>query len=236
MAQEDFTLLQLQDKTIYYVIHDLEDETVLDLSDFIFKDLSAAVNPIIPTTQKMILGTSGFATYTAPIELENVHNGAFKSFYFAAHFQEGAVPDPEDDKVAGYLTVAIEKGWSRFTEEQLGDAGSTPGGGCIGIGSEYVDQDYGGSNNLCYVLDGVAVDNADIMIFLYNDYIIGNRGQKYAKALSKTTVSGAWVQAVMLDPEVYAIQFNKQGEAGPDAWRLVVSKDPSEIEVSLIPR
>jgi hypothetical protein len=234
MATEDFTLVQLRDKTIYYLIHDLEDETVWDQSDNVFKDITIAVDPYIPTTQKTILGASGYATYTAPINLTSVHNGALKSFYFAAHFRDGAAPDEDTDRPAGYLTVEIEKGVSRFSEQQLD--GSPSGGGCIGIGSEHVDQDYGGSDNLSYCLSGVPVDNADILIYLYNDYIIGNRSQKYVKAVSKATVTGAWVQAVMLDPAVYAVQFNKQGVAGPDAWRLVVSLDSNLIDVSLIPR
>jgi hypothetical protein len=99
-------------------------------------------------------------------------------------------------------------------------------------GKVLVDEDYGGTNNLTYEIDGVPVADASIEIFLDSAYTAGNRDSTYRIATSRQTAAGNWAAACYLDPDTYVVRYYRNGVAGPDSYRLVVSLDPSEIVVT----
>jgi hypothetical protein len=229
MSVEDFTLTQLSGKTVYYVIWDLDNNTVWDQADNLFRALGSATSPTIVTVVEPVFSAGRFSTYNARVELEDVHDGPIKSFHVAAYFQAGAAPAPLTDRPAGYLNISIDRGTLRLTQDQVAVIIEDT---TVGVGSERVDQDYGGPNNLCYTLDGIPVDNAEILVFLESNFLACNRGSEFVVAASRTKADGTWEKAIMLDPARYVIQFHKQGVSGPDAFTLVVSKDPAEISVT----
>jgi hypothetical protein len=98
------------------------------------------------------------------------------------------------------------------------------------FGKIFVDQDYGGTNNLTYVIDNVPVADASIEVFLYSVYMGGNRDSRYSLGQSRQNADGSWYLPFYLDPQEYVLQFFRQGVAGPDAYRLVVSEVEAEIE------
>jgi len=93
----------------------------------------------------------------------------------------------------------------------------------------FVNQDYGGKNNLTYVLGTIPVGQATIELFLYDDYMSGNRDAAYRIGNSRQTDDGSWAVPFYLDPNTYILQFYRPQIAGPDAYRLVVSANPAEI-------
>lgn len=119
--------------------------------------------------------------------------------------------------------------------------GGSGGGGGGGTACDpdadriYVDQDYGGKNNLVYVLGSRPVGQATIELFLYDDYMAGNRDASYRVANSRQTDDGSWALPFYLDPQTYILQFYRPQIAGPDAYKLVVSANPDEIVFEQIP-
>ncbi len=104
----------------------------------------------------------------------------------------------------------------------------------IDPGKVLVDQNYGGPDNLKYVVGGVPVIDASIEAFLYADYMDGNRDGKYRIAASRQRANGTWAIPMYLDPEIYMFRFFKSEVAGPDVYRVVVSFDPDEIIVEWV--
>jgi hypothetical protein len=98
-----------------------------------------------------------------------------------------------------------------------------------------VDVNYGGTNNLRYDLDGVPIEDATIEVFLYSMYIAGNKDGTYRLRDTRQRANGTWVLPFYLDPGVYVFRYYRSGVAGPDAFRVVVSFDPSEISVTKLP-
>jgi hypothetical protein len=219
MAVEDFTLVNRIGATVYFVIWDLAMNTVWDSSDATFKPLASAVDPYLPAPAEDVFGSS-VSTYRATQELDDVHAGDKRNFYVAAYKQTGAAPDATTDKPFGYLNIAIAQG------ELVGSGDGGEGG--VGSGSVRVDQDYGGTNRLCYIINGHPVDNAEVKFFLFSDFDAGNRTVDFVIATSRTRADGTWERAVMLDPGDYVMEFHKQGVAGPDDFRLGVTVDPAE--------
>jgi hypothetical protein len=119
------------------------------------------------------------------------------------------------------MNIAIDAG-------ELAGGGGGGGGGGIGSGSVRVDQDYGGENRICYIIDGHPVDNAEIRFFLRSSWDAGNRSSEFIIATSRTKADGTWERAVMLDPGEYVMTFHKQEVAGPDDFLLIVTEDPAE--------
>lgn len=99
-------------------------------------------------------------------------------------------------------------------------------------GKVLVDQDYGGVNNLTYEIDSIPVADASIEVFLDSSYTAGNRDSPYRIATSRQTAAGNWAAACYLDPDTYVLRYYRNGVAGPDGYRLVVSLDPTEIVVT----
>lgn len=99
-------------------------------------------------------------------------------------------------------------------------------------GKVLVDQDYGGANNLTYEIDGIAVADASIEVFLDADYTAGRRDSPYRIATSRQTAAGNWAAACYLDPDTYVLRYYRNGVAGPDSYRLVVSFNTAEIVVT----
>jgi hypothetical protein len=124
-------------------------------------------------------------------------------------------------RTAGVL-IAVEW-WELDSQVNLFDAGKV-----------IVDQNYGGPDNLRYVVNGVTVIDASIEAFLYDDYLHGNRDGKYRIATSRQRANGTWAIPMYLDPDVYMFRFFKSEVAGPDVYRVVVSFDPSEIAVEWV--
>ena len=91
-----------------------------------------------------------------------------------------------------------------------------------GVGTVYVNENYGGTGALIYVKDGVPVNGADILIYTAADYNAGNRSNEYIVAASRQLSDGRWQQPMRLDPGAYKLQFFKQGVAGPDTFDLTV--------------
>lgn len=216
MAVEDFTLVQKRGKTIYMIIRDLSNDTVWDSDDNTFKALAGAVAPFLSMPATSVFGTH-FATYLLNQQLSDVHDAGLKQFYVAAHIQLGASPDPAVDKPAGYRNIDIAEGMIAVVSAVTSQ----------GVGDIQVDQDYGGQGRLCYRIQGIPVDNAEITFFLLSDFNAGNTSTDFIVASTRTRVDGAWVQSVMLDPADYALVFHKQGEAGPDSFALGVTDDPA---------
>lgn len=124
----------------------------------------------------------------------------------------------------------------RFTKPNEIDANAVSGGGGGGgtacdpdVDRIFVNQDYGGKNNLTYVLGTIPVGQATIELFLYDDYMSGNRDAAYRIGNSRQTDDGSWAVPFYLDPNTYILQFYRPQIAGPDAYRLVVSANPAEI-------
>ncbi len=99
----------------------------------------------------------------------------------------------------------------------------------------FVNQDYGGTNNLVYVLGTIPVGQATIELFMYDDYMAGNRDAAYRIGNSRQTDDGSWAVPFYLDPNTYILQFYRPQIAGPDAYKLVVSANPDEIVFEQIP-
>jgi len=95
-----------------------------------------------------------------------------------------------------------------------------------------VNQNYGGPNALTYALNGIPVDDATIELFLYSDYAAGNRNGNYRINDSRQKVDGTWAVPFYLDPQDYVLRYYRTGVAGPDAWKVVVSFDPADIEIT----
>jgi len=94
----------------------------------------------------------------------------------------------------------------------------------IGLGSVSVDTDYGGYNNLAYIIDGgPAVEDALIQAYLKTAYDAGNRTRNYVKAETRTGSGGRWEKEMRLDAGVYTLVFYKQGEYGPDLKDITVA-------------
>ncbi|MCH6586996.1 MAG: hypothetical protein IH805_01585 [Proteobacteria bacterium] len=123
--------------------------------------------------------------------------------------------------------------WNYYKIEGDIDGGAIPGGG-LGRGAILVDADYGGEGRLCYRIQGIPVDNAEITFYLLSDFNLGKLASDFIVASSRTRVDGAWIQPVMLDPADYALVFQKQGEAGPDSFALSVTDDPADSTIERI--
>lgn len=94
-----------------------------------------------------------------------------------------------------------------------------------------VNQDFGGADNLMYTLDGEPVADALIELFLYSDYIAGNYNSNRIDS-TRQRIDGTWAKAFYLDPQEYVVRFYRTGVAGPDAFKLVVSFDADEIDIT----
>jgi hypothetical protein len=66
------------------------------------------------------------------------------------------------------------------------------------------------------------------------DYIAGRQDATYRVANSRQTVDGSWAMPVYLDPEIYVLRYYRTGIAGPDAYRVVVTFNPADIEITPI--
>lgn len=94
-----------------------------------------------------------------------------------------------------------------------------------------VNQDFGGEGNLTYTLNGDPVADALIELFLYSDYAAGDYNSNRLDS-TRQRIDGTWAKAFYLDPQEYVVRFYRTGVAGPDAYKLVVSFDEDEIEVT----
>jgi hypothetical protein len=233
MAIEDFTLVQFTGKTVYMVVRDLSVDHVWDFGgDKTFKPIGAATDPFVPLPDTgKFSGGPQKALYGTQLDLAEIHNGAVKSFVFTAYFKGAGAKDPVIDRPAGRFHLLIEEGESRLTKGQVTEAFQDPS---VGIGAIRVDQDYPTIGAMCHRLNGRPVDNAEILVYLYDDYVAGRRDINHVVAASRTRVDGGWERAVMRDPGGYAVQFHKQCVAGPDVVRLVVALDINDAEIERI--
>lgn len=97
-------------------------------------------------------------------------------------------------------------------------------GEVTGDGTTLVNHNYPTTDNLRYTtVDGIAVDNASIKIYLTEDYTAGNFNNSYLVGSSRTGSDGRWEHAVLLDPGAYTIIFVVPELYGPDAKTITVS-------------
>jgi hypothetical protein len=217
MAVEEFTLLQKSGRTIYYMLWRSSDGLVWDSFDGTFKTIGLATAPYLSTVERATDAGFGFSQYVASINLSNVNDNGAADFFLQAFSQLGGSPDQTTDKVSGYIGVCIENGRTKLTEAAIENLLEQTGGGSIPV-----DQDFPTENALCYIKNGIPVDNAEIKAYLKSDYCAGRRSNEYVKGASVTTVTGDWLTPIMLDPAEYIIQFFKQGECGPDTACITV--------------
>jgi len=105
-----------------------------------------------------------------------------------------------------------------------GDVSWVDAGLLIGSGSVSVDHNYGGTDNLTYIVDGgAAVEDAIVQAFLKTDYDAGNRTRNYVKGETRTDANGRWDDPLRLDPATYVIVFYKPNEYGPDIAEITVT-------------
>lgn len=96
----------------------------------------------------------------------------------------------------------------------------------------FVNQNYGGPGALTYSLNGIPVADATIELFLYSDYMAGNRNGNYRLNNSRQKVDGTWAVPFYLDPQNYVLRYYRNGVAGPDSWKVVVSFNPADISIT----
>ena len=95
-----------------------------------------------------------------------------------------------------------------------------------------VDQNYGGLGALTYSLAGIPVADAIIELFLFSDYVAGNRNGNYRLNNSRQKLDGNWAVPFYIDPQIYVLRYYRNGVAGPDYWKVVVSFDPADIVIT----
>lgn len=97
--------------------------------------------------------------------------------------------------------------------------------GITGSGEVEVNHNYGGADNLRYVVeeDGAGIGDAVVRAYLSDDYSAGNRTTDYLRAEVRTASDGRWQQTMMLDPNDYTLVFYKPGHYGPDVRQITVS-------------
>jgi hypothetical protein len=107
----------------------------------------------------------------------------------------------------------------------LSDATPAQASDLTGMGQVVVDHDYDGADNYRYITsDGAGIGGAVVRAYLASEYSQGNRSRDYILAEVRTTSSGRWDQAMMLDPGTYTLVFYKQGSYGPDVTQVIVSE------------
>jgi len=124
------------------------------------------------------------------------------------------------------LTYLVADEWWQL--DYLTDPAKDPG-------KVLVHHNYGGTGRLTYTLAGVPIADTVIEAFLYTDYMAGRQSSEYRIADSRQRADGTWTRAFYLDPQIYALRFYRNAVAGPDAYRVVVSFNSADIQVTLIP-
>jgi len=126
--------------------------------------------------------------------------------------------------------MAFIEGQNIITLDQLvehGDLEWVGGGGnesCLGVGTVLVNQDYGGTNALCYTINGQAIE-ADLLIYRQSDYDAGNRSKDYVVARTRQRANGKWDHTLRLFPGEYYLHFYSYNVAGPDNYPLTVVEE-----------
>lgn len=107
-----------------------------------------------------------------------------------------------------------------------------------GCGSVFVDQDYGGLDELAYTLaSGCGVVGADVYVFKKAVFDANgvNVDKTLAVARTTTRVNGRWTRSIKLDPGDYVILFEKPGEYGPDTKNITVTAPEEELVPTYVP-
>lgn len=94
-----------------------------------------------------------------------------------------------------------------------------------GCGIVPVDHDYGGLDELAYVLaSGCGIAGADVHIFTKAAFDANgvNIPRNLAVGATTTRVNGRWSRSIKLNPGDYVILFEKTGEYGPDTKAVTV--------------
>tara|TARA_R110000751_G_scaffold12717_6_gene43693 strand:- start:1552 stop:3531 length:1980 start_codon:yes stop_codon:yes gene_type:complete len=163
--------------------------------------------------------------------------------YFTASNRADAFKADVSTLEASVANIKTITDQMRFTKPNEIDANAITGGGGGGGGTAcdpdadriFVNQNYGGTNNLVYVLGTIPVGQATIELFMYDDYMAGNRDAAYRIGNSRQTDDGSWAVPFYLDPNTYILQFYRPQIAGPDAYKLVVSENPADIVFEQVP-
>ncbi|MAG64357.1 MAG: hypothetical protein CMK74_00555 [Pseudomonadales bacterium] len=84
-----------------------------------------------------------------------------------------------------------------------------------------VTHDYGSTDALRYIKDGVAVSDAQIRVFKKTDYDKGVLTAALGK--TSTTATGRWAHAIHVEAGyTYTVHFLKPGAYGPDTKEITV--------------
>lgn len=181
-------------KDIRFRLERCLDGYFFDPSDSTFKPLGSISDPLIP------LNENPSGTYTYVLDVSGFVDGTYKTH-----------------------TVEIFSGSevSLYLDQPIFLVGSNPLEH-LGLDLELVNENTGGTNNLCYITaGGDPVDGADILAFTLADFIAGNT--ENAVAVSKTGPDGNFLYPILLQRgQTYVIVFQKPGQYGPDNTQITI--------------
>jgi len=110
------------------------------------------------------------------------------------------------------------------TSQQVIDSTNTILGklGVLSNGNILIDENYPSTDNLRYLNNsGTGIDNASIVVFLKEDFNLGNKSSSFIKGSSTTKMDGRWSNPIYLDPNLtFVVQFFKQGEYQPTSIEI----------------
>jgi hypothetical protein len=94
--------------------------------------------------------------------------------------------------------------------------------GVLGYGTEYVDHNYGGADNLSYLDGSIGVNDGKVRVYTKASWDLNRRSRDYVLAEVTTDYDGRWSNAVLLNPGEYVLLYHKTGAYHPSTRELVV--------------
>lgn len=102
-----------------------------------------------------------------------------------------------------------------------------------GNGSVQIDHNFGGPDELAYMVNGTGIVCATVQAFRKEDWEACRRSGEYIVAQVSTTGGGRWASPMFLDPGEYTLVFFKSGQFGPDTVCITVPGASSSVSISL---
>jgi len=81
----------------------------------------------------------------------------------------------------------------------------------IGSGTESIDHNFGGTDNLRVVAGGTPIADVSIRAFVASDYASGRYSNNYVVGQTKTLTDGRWSTVIRLNKGTYTLEFSKAG-------------------------
>jgi len=120
-----------------------------------------------------------------------------------------------DNKVDANATINLDL-TPLATTQQLNQTTTTilENLGVFVDGSVPISHDFPTQDNLRYVDEtGSGIDNASIVVYLKEDYVLNKKSKTFIKGSSSTRSDGRWSSPIYLDSGmIYVVEFYKQGE------------------------